>query len=77
MEKYIILEQVGAGAYGYVWCISLMYLWTDLNRAVYKAKVKSTNEIVALKKMYQQNDEEGWDKMHFLILLTSSQSVLV
>jgi len=43
MDKYVILAQVGEGTFG----------------AVYKARSKQTGEIVALKKMYNQNDEEG------------------
>jgi len=43
MDKFTILEQVGEGTFG----------------AVYKARINHTNEIVAIKKMYMQNDEEG------------------
>ncbi|KAL3193017.1 hypothetical protein MRX96_058523 [Rhipicephalus microplus] len=43
MNNYVILEKIGEGAYG----------------AVYKAKCKATNEVVAIKKIRVEDGDEG------------------
>jgi len=64
MDKYTIIEQVGAGTFG----------------AVYKARTKR-NEIVALKKMYVQNNEEGisyfaLQEIKYLTQLSGSKNIV-